>query len=471
MALKLFNTLSRSIEEFVPLDPDSKQVGMYCCGPTVYDSAHIGNFRTFVFADLVRRYLEFKGYRTRFVMNITDVEDKIIGRVREAKIPLREYTGKYEAAFFEDLKNLGCLPPHDTPHATEFIPEIIALVEKLITRGLAYKAADSSVYFSIDKYRGCGCVYGQLLKLNFDEMRTGERVKSDDYSKESVADFALWKARVPEDGDVFWPSPWGEGRPGWHIECSAMSMKLLGPSFDLHLGGEDLIFPHHEDEIAQSEGAGLQPSGQPFVKHWMHGAHLLVEGRKMSKSLGNYYVLHDLTSKGFTGREIRFLLLSAHYRETFNFTVKGLEGAQTSLARIDECLAKLRELAGNSQAPPDSTLVEAFSRALDEDLNVAGAWGVVFDWVRDTNRHLAENSLTPVQAAAALAAWNRVDSVLGVGAAPETEVPTELTALLDQRQAARKARDFKRADVIREELKAKGWVIEDTPKGARLKRL
>src|SRR5581483_3917519 len=384
MALKLFNTLSRSIEEFVPLDPDSKQVGMYCCGPTVYDSAHIGNFRTFVFADLVRRYLEFKGYRTRFVMNITDVEDKIIGRVREAKIPLREYTGKYEAAFFEDLKNLGCLPPHDTPHATEFIPEIIALVEKLITRGLAYKAADSSVYFSIDKYRGCGCVYGQLVKLNFDEMRVGERVKSDDYAKEAVADFALWKARVPEDGDVFWPSPWGEGRPGWHIECSAMSMKLLGPSFDLHLGGEDLMFPHHEDEIAQSEGAALQPAGQRFVKYWMHGAFLLVEGRKMSKSLGNFFTLRDLLAKGFNGREIRFLLLSAHYRETFNFTLDGLTGARNSLARIDECLGKLRELGAQSPSPArtDSQKAELelcapFTGALDDDLNIAAAWGAV----------------------------------------------------------------------------------------------
>src|SRR4051812_5709544 len=234
MALKLFNTLSRSIEEFVPLNPAGKQVGMYCCGPTVYDLAHIGNFRTFVFSDLVRRYLEFKGYGVRHVMNITDVEDKIIARVRAANVPLREYTAKYEAAFFEDLKTLGCLPAHETPRATGFIPEIISLVEKLMARGLAYQAADRSVYFSIDKYRGCGCVYGQLVKLNFDEQRVGERVKSDEYAKESVADFALWKARVPEDGAVFWASPWGEGRPGWHIECSAMSVKLLGPSFDLH---------------------------------------------------------------------------------------------------------------------------------------------------------------------------------------------------------------------------------------------
>ena len=316
---------------------------MYCCGPTVYDFAHIGNWRTFVFGDLVRRTLEFKGYAVTHVMNITDVEDKIIKRVQENKTSLREFTGQYEAAFFEDLKTLNCLLPHHTPHATEHIADIIALIEKLVARGIAYKAADGSVYFSIEKYRGCGCTYGQLLKLNFDEMRAGERVKSDEYAKESVADFALWKARVPEDGDVFWKSEsLGEGRPGWHIECSAMSMKVLGESFDLHLGGEDLIFPHHEDEIAQSEGA----TGKPFVKHWLHGAFLLVEGKKMSKSLGNFFTLRDLLAKGFTGREIRYSLLTAHYRETFNFTLDGLHSARTALARIDECLGKLREAAG-----------------------------------------------------------------------------------------------------------------------------
>ena len=472
MALRLFNTLSRSVEEFAPLDPAGKQVGMYCCGPTIHDSAHIGNFRTFVFADLTRRYLEFKGFAVRHVMNITDVEDKIIARVRAAGVSLKEYTGKYEAAFFADLQALGCRPPHDSPHATEYIPEIVALIETLVARGLAYQAADGSVYFSIEKYRGCGCVYGQLLKLNLDELRVGERVRSDEYAKESVSDFALWKARVPEDGEVFWPSPWGEGRPGWHIECSAMSMKLLGPSFDLHLGGEDLVFPHHEDEIAQSEGAGLQGPGHRFVKHWMHGAHLLVEGKKMSKSLGNFFVLKDLTGQGFTGREIRYLLLTAHYRETFNFTLEGLRGARTALARLDECLAKLRDTAaGQSAAAPEPGLIGAVAAALDEDLNVAGAWGAIFEWVRQVNRQIAEKILSPALAAAALAAWEVLDKVLGVGAAPEAEAPTELLALLEKRVAARKAKDFAGADAIRNELKARGWIIEDTPKGARLKRL
>jgi len=471
MGLNFFNTLSRAVEEFVPLDPAGKRIGAYCCGPTVYDFAHIGNWRTFVFGDLVRRYLEFKGYTVQHVMNITDVDDKIIKRVRETKAPLREFTSKFEAAFFEDLKTLNCRNPHHTPRASEHIPEIISLIEKLMTRGLAYQAADGSLYFSIEKYRGCGCQYGQLVKLNFDEMRPGERVRNDEYAKESVADFALWKARVPEDGEVFWPSPWGEGRPGWHIECSAMSMKLLGPAFDLHLGGEDLMFPHHEDEIAQSEGAAIQPAGQRFVKYWLHGAHLLVDGKKMSKSLGNFFTLRDLLAKGFTGREIRYLLLTAHYRETFNFTLEGLQGARASLMRIDECLTKLRELAGSSNAAADSAPLARFSNALDEDLNISAAWGAIFDWVRDLNRRLAEASMDPAAAAAALATWDKLDSVLGVGAPSEVEVPAEINALLEARQAARKSKDFKRADAIRDELKAKGWVIEDTPKGARAKRL
>ena len=471
MGLKLFNTLSRSVQEFAPLDAAGEKAGIYSCGPTVHDVAHIGNFRTFVFADLVRRYLQFKGYAVTHVMNITDVEDKIIKRVRESGASLREYTGKYEAAFLEDLQALGCLRPHQLPRATEHMGEIISLIERLIDRGIAYKAADSSVYFSIEKYRGSGRQYGQLVKLNFDELRPGERVSNDEYAKESLADFALWKARLPEDGDVFWPSPWGEGRPGWHIECSAMSMKILGPSFDLHLGGEDLIFPHHEDEIAQSEGAGLQPEGERFVKYWLHGAHLMVEGKKMSKSLGNFFTLRDLLAKGFTGREIRYLLLTAHYRETFNFTLEGLTAARTSLARLDECLAKLREVAGNATAPADSSLADTFSAALDEDLNVSAAWRVVFDWVRDTNRLLTDNRFSSEPAAAALAAWQRIDSVFGIGEKADGEAPKEIVARLDQREAARKAKDFKQADAIREELKVKGWVIEDTPKGPRLKRL
>lgn len=470
MSLHLFNTLSRQVESFVPLDPASRAVRMYCCGPTVHDYAHIGNFRTFVLADLVRRYLEFRGYTTTHVMNITDVEDKIIRRVRETGVPLAEYTGGFTQAFFEDHRALNCLPPHHAPRATGYIPAIIDLIQRLQERGMAYQAADRSVYFSISKYCGCGHRYGQLTNIQADQLRPGERVQNDEYAKESVADFALWKARVPEDGDVFWPSPWGEGRPGWHIECSAMGMALLGPSFDLHLGGEDLVFPHHEDEIAQSEGAGLQSPGTPFVKHWLHGAFLLVEGRKMSKSLGNYYTLRDLLQKGYAGREVRYLLMSAHYRESFNFTLEGLAGARTALARLDECAGKLEERAAGATAQPDGALIDAFTRAMDDDLNVAAAWGAIFDWVRDQNRLLAENRMSPDQAAAALAAWRLVAGTFGLALPAGIEAPPEVVALAEERQAARKAKDFKRSDELRDALRQQGWLVEDTPKGPKLKR-
>ncbi len=516
MGLRLFNTLTRSVQDFVPRDPAGQKVGMYCCGPTVYDVAHIGNFRTFVFADLVRRYLEFKGYAVRHVMNITDVEDKIIRRVRETGEPRAAFTARLEAAFFQDFDTLRCRRPHDTPRATEYIPAIIALIEKLMARGIAYRAPDGSVYFSIEKHRGQGGRYGQLKQLDFDQMRVGERVSSDEYDKESIADFALWKARVPEDGAVFWPSPWGEGRPGWHIECSAMSMNLLGPSFDLHLGGEDLVFPHHEDEIAQSEGAGGQAAGEPFVRYWLHGAFLLAEGKKMSKSLGNFYTLRDLLAKGFTGREVRYVLLSGHYREQFNFALDSLNGARTALARLEDCLLRLREVAGSTRAAPDPTPLGQFAQAMDDDFNVSAAWGAIFEWVRELNRRLAANALTPEEAAAALAAWTRINDVLDVGERPPRIVltggaararaeahpgqvaaqsppgqnvtpatslagaetypgeivvsaPPEVRELLEEREAARKSRDFKRADAIREGLKVKGWLIEDTPKGPRLK--
>jgi cysteinyl-tRNA synthetase len=467
--LRLFNTLSRSIEPFVPRDPDARRVGMYCCGPTVYDRAHIGNFRTFVFVDLVRRYLEFRGYEVFHVMNVTDVEDKIIKRVGEKGIGLQEYTRKLEQAFLEDFTALGCRQPHAMPRATEHIEDIIALVQRLQERGLAYQASDGSVYFSIERYRSSGQQYGRLVNLNFEGMRPGERVSHDEYAKDSVADFALWKARVPEDGKVYWPSPWGDGRPGWHIECSAMSMRLLGPCFDLHLGGEDLVFPHHEDEIAQSEGAGLQEPGEPFVRTWVHSAHLLVEGKKMSKSLGNFFTLADLIDKGHSERCIRYLLLTAHYRGTFNFTLENLTGASSALSRLDDCLTRLREVAGETQSEADQTWLDAFTEAMDEDLNVARAWGVVFNEVSELNRKLADGELSAAAAAAALAAWERIDGVFGVGKRPESEVPPEITALLNNREAARKAKDFGRADELREQMKSQGWLIEDTPKGPRLK--
>jgi cysteinyl-tRNA synthetase len=471
MGLSVFNTLSRSIEPFVPLDPKGEKVGLYCCGPTVHDFAHIGNFRTFVFTDIVRRYLNFKGYKVHHVMNITDVEDKIIRRVNESNKSLSEFTKEYEDAFFKDLEALGCLMPDDQPHATKFIGPIIELIKKLVKRGIAYRTNDGSVYFSIENYRKVGNCYGQLLNLNLDEMRPGERVSSDEYEKESIADFALWKSRTKEDGKIFWNSPWGEGRPGWHIECSAMSMELLGPSFDLHLGGEDLVFPHHEDEIAQSEGACLQCDGQKFVKYWMHGSHLLVEGKKMSKSLGNFFTLRDLLAKGFAGREVRYLLISAHYRETFNFTLDNLGGAKTALGRIDECISKLRELAAgeNASSNNDSKLVTSFIKAMDNDLNVSAAWAAVFDWVRNINRQIAAEEIDNKAATIELANWEQINKVLGIQTAEE-KAPAEILALAEERQAARKNKDFARSDQIRDELFSKGWAIEDTPKGPRVKK-
>jgi cysteinyl-tRNA synthetase len=305
-------------------------------------------------------------------------------------------------------------------------------------------------------------------------MRAGERVASDEYEKESVADFALWKARVPDDGDVFWPSPFGEGRPGWHIECSAMSIKALGETFDLHLGGEDLKFPHHEDEIAQSEGA----TGKPFVKFWLHGAHLLVEGKKMSKSLGNFFTLRDLLAKGFTGREVRYLLLTAHYRETFNFTLDGLHGAKSALARIDECVGKLHEISNNAQAPvapAKPAVLTQFENALADDLNISAAWAAVFEWVRETNKRISAGQISPQDAALMVVTWQKINSVLGLQSRQENDLSEKLEEslqkLIDERMAAKKAKDFKKADAIRDELKAKGWVIEDTPKGIKLKKI
>lgn len=472
MGLRLFNTLTRSVEDFAPLDPQGRRVGMYCCGPTVYDFGHIGNFRTFVFADLVRRTLEFLGYQVTHVMNITDVEDKIIRRVRQTGTPLHEYTGKYLAAFLEDSKSLNLVPPHHMPRATDHIAEIQDIIRRLMERGFAYQAPDGSVYFSIDRYVASGARYGRLLNLILKPAEEQySRINADEYAKESVADFALWKARVPEDGNVFWPSPWGEGRPGWHIECSAMSMKYLGPSFDLHLGGEDLIFPHHENEIAQSEGAALQKNGLPFVKYWVHGAHLLVEGRKMSKSLGNYYTLRDLLGRGFTGREIRYQLLTCHYREPLNFTLEGLTAARNALDRIDECLVKLQELAGETVGRPDNDTIAKFKAALEDDLNISAAWAVVFDWVREQNRQLAHNLATSSTAADALATWAEIDRVLAIGKASPSPVPPDILSLVEARQEARKARDFAKADAIRNELRNRGWLIEDTPKGPRVKRI
>ncbi len=466
--MKFFNTLTRNLDEFRPLDPAGKRVGLYTCGPTVYNFAHIGNFRAFVFEDLLRRYLAYRGYDVLHVMNITDVEDKIIRTVRQTGEPMRQLTARFTAAFEDDCRALNILPPHQQPRATEHIAEIIALIRALMEKGVAYQAPDKSVYFSIAKFSR----YGQLKKIDAGQLRSGERVKLDEYEKESAGDFALWKARDEADGDIAWESPWGRGRPGWHIECSAMSMKYLGESFDMHCGGEDLVFPHHEDEIAQSEAA----TGKPFVRYWLHCAHLMVNGQKMSKKLGNFHTLRDLFAKGFTGRELRYTLLGEHYRRPLNFTLEGVEAARASLARIDELLVKLQEIAGDTSpnagdAAGVEGLVGGFEAALDDDLNVSAALGVAFDFIRDTNKALAAGALKPDGAAAVLQAWQRLDTVLGLGVPQRADAPADIVALAGQRQAARKAKDFKRADQLRDELKVKGWVVEDTPKGPKLKQI
>ncbi|HVM60069.1 MAG TPA: cysteine--tRNA ligase [Verrucomicrobiae bacterium] len=454
--MKLFNTLTRTREEFVPLHPP--QVGLYTCGPTVYNYAHIGNLRAFMFEDLLRRHLEYHGFQVKHVMNITDVEDKIIRTVRESGKTLREVTDFYTEEFLRDLDTLSIRRPHIMPRATETISDMIKLITTLVERKHAYVADDGSVYFSIKSFRD----YGKLAHLDPEKLQSGARVSQDEYDKEHAGDFALWKAWDEDDGPVKWPSPWGDGRPGWHIECSVMSMKHLGETFDIHCGGEDLIFPHHEDEIAQSEAA----TGKPFVRYWLHNAHLLVEGKKMSKSLGNYYTLRDLLAKGWTGREIRYALLSAHYREQLNFTFDGLQAARTALQRIDEFLLKLREIASTNPQGQPAVLASEFEAALDDDLNISGGLGAVFEFVREKNKQ----TVSPDEAAGILDVWQRLDGVLGLGMPVKSEVPADVQRLVEERQAARKARDFKRSDEIRDQLAKLGWVIEDTPKGPRAKR-
>jgi cysteinyl-tRNA synthetase len=464
MALQFFNTLTRRKEDFIPLGRVGKKVGMYTCGPTVYNYAHIGNLRAFAFEDLLRCYLEYKGYEVKHVMNITDVEDKIIRTVRETGKSLKEVTDFYTQEFFRDLDTLNIKRAHVVPHATGTIPDMIKLIATLVAKKHAYVAEDGSVYISIKSFKD----YGKLAHLDFDNLQFGARVSHDEYDKEHVADFALWKAWDEKDGDVKWDSPWGPGRPGWHIECSVMSMKHLGESFDIHCGGEDLIFPHHEDEIAQSEAA----TGKPFARYWLHNAHLLVEGKKMSKSLGNFYTLRDLLAKGWTGREVRYALLCAHYREQLNFTFDGLQAARSALQRIDEFLLKLREVkeAGLGKERLEKLVFAPFfEAALDDDLNISGALGNLFDSIRIINTQIARNLLSSEEAWRILGTWERIDTVLGFGIPEKFEVPAEIQRLVEERQAARKAKKFKRSDEIRDQLAQIGWVIEDTPKGPRAK--
>lgn len=471
MPLYFFNTMNRQREEFKPLAEG--KVGMYTCGPTVYNYAHIGNFRAYMFEDLLRRTLKYYGYNVVQVMNLTDVDDKTIKNSIIAKMALNEYTATYKKAFFEDLKFLSIEAAEHYPAATDHIPEMIDLIKTLQEKGFAYKAEDGSLYYSITKFKD----YGKLAKIDMENQRAGVRIKTDEYAKDSVADFALWKAWDEKDGDVAWESPWGKGRPGWHIECSAMSMKYLGHTFDIHTGGIDNMFPHHEDEIAQSEAA----NGCRYVNYWLHCAHLIVNGEKMSKSLGNFLTLRDLQAKGFTGPEIRLVLLGTHYRKKLNFTFDDCTQAKNNLKRFTEFFKRLTEVEASAQdvSAEVNELVskakQSFKDAVGDDLNISEAMASVFGLMHDANKLLEAGKLSKVDSAAILGQFKDFDKVLGVfepeKAAGENDIPAEILEFAEKRQAARKAKDFKTADLMRDELKSRGWILEDTPKGPRLKKI
>jgi cysteinyl-tRNA synthetase len=465
-----YNTLQRKL---VPLETIQEgKVSLYTCGPTVYNHAHIGNLRTFLFEDLLRRTLRFLGYRVTQVMNITDVDDNVIRKAGEAGATLDAYTAPYIESFLRDLDILNVEPAEHYPRATRHVPEMIEMIRQLIDKGFAYEA-DGSIFFRIAQDED----YGRLSGFDLSQVRQGERVADDNYGKEDVRDFVLWKGA--KEGEPYWESPWGKGRPGWHIECSAMSMKYLGESFDIHCGGVDNIFPHHENEIAQSESA----TGREFVHTWLHADHLIVDGEKMSKSLGNQYTLGELLDRGCDPRVVRYLLLSVHYRKKLNFTFDGLHDAESALGRIDEMRFRL-ENSPEGEGEESSILgaVKAlrtnFSAALADDLNISAALGALFILVKETNKAIEAGKLVAGDQKAIAEVLGEVDSVLGV-LDPErwdpvadrgSEADAGITRLVEEREAARRNRDFKLADEIRDRLAAEGVTIEDTPQGARWKR-
>jgi cysteinyl-tRNA synthetase len=467
MRLNLFNTETRQKEAVS--SPDGK-IRMYTCGPTIYNFAHIGNFRTYVFEDLLRRTLKFFGFHVDQAMNLTDIDDKTIRGAIAKQIPLKTYTEPYRIAFFEDLKHLGIQSVEHYPAATDYIPEMIRLIEILIKKGYAYRSDSGSVYYKIQQFS----TYGRLSHLTLDDLKVNARGEneSDEYDKEHISDFVLWKAYDPErDGQIFWESPFGPGRPGWHIECSAMAMKLLGETIDIHCGGVDNMFPHHENEIAQSEGC----TGRHFVRYWVHAEHLLVDHKKMSKSLGNFYTLRDLLEKGYSGAEVRYLLLSTHYRTQLNFTFAGLDAARASLQRFEDLLMRLRaiqdpEKSGFAAGPLEKAAVR-FKTALADDLNISAALAALFDLIRELNALADESKLGKEDAQEALAyfvKWDEVLSVLPLG--EKEEAPEDLLEMLARREEARKQKDFRVSDQMRDAISARGYLIEDTPTGARLKK-
>ncbi len=469
--MRFYNTLGRNMQDFQPIE--EKVAKMYTCGPTVYNYAHIGNFRAYLFEDLLRRSLEYHGYKVTQVMNLTDVDDKTIRDSRAAGLKLQDFTRKYKDAFFEDLRTLRIEPAEHYPEATTHIPEMIEMIRILFEKGFAYKSEDGSVYFSIAKFKD----YGKLAKINMEQQRSGVRINNDEYDKDSVADFALWKAWSESDGDVKWDSPWGPGRPGWHLECSAMSMKYLGRTFDIHTGGIDNMFPHHEDEIAQSEAA----NSCKFVNYWLHCEHLTIDKKKMSKSLGNFYTLRDLLNKGYSGKEVRWALIGTHYRSKLNFNLGLCDQARSTLKKFADFFGRLKALPQGTAGKEEAAGLAAdadkkFADAIGDDLNIAEALSAVFTLERAVNTALASNSLQSEAGGVILEQFRRFDRVLAVfdvdaAVSEEAEdVPAGIMALAQKRIEARKAKDFKTADEIRDSLKAQGWVIIDTPQGMKVKK-
>ncbi len=459
MSAHFFNSLTRTVEPFQPLDPTAKTVSLYTCGPTVYNHAHIGNFRAYVFEDLLQRHLEASGYAVNRVMNLTDVDDKTIRGSREAGVPLAEFTAPFKRAFFEDLDALRIKRADHFPEATGHVARMIVMISTLIERGHAYQAEDKSVYFRIASFPA----YGELAHLNLDELRPSGRIANDEYEKEAIGDFALWKAWDTDDGDVAWDSPWGRGRPGWHIECSAMATEILGDQVDIHCGGEDNIFPHHEAEIAQTECC----TGQPFVGLWLHCRHLMVDGQKMSKSAGNFFTLRDLIEKGWTGREVRYALLAVRYREPLNFTDDGLTAARAAIRRIDEWSVRLDEATATPGAAPANLNLGVFAEALDDDLNISAALAAIFTTITETNKRLDASGLNATDLAA-IRCWRDDAQMVLQFQREKTTVPAEIQALLDERAAARAAKDFAASDQLRHQLAAAGWTVKDTKDGQKV---
>jgi cysteinyl-tRNA synthetase len=460
------NTLSGRVEEFHPLREG--EVNFYYCGPTVWYYGHIGNFRSNVAADILRRYLKFKGFKVKHVMNITDVEDRIIAKSQQAGLSIDDYTAKYIDALWEDFDALGCERPDVVPRATRHIPEMVLLIEKLLATNHAYKS-DGSIYYRIASFPE----YGKLSKINFAGNIAGasERVDTDKYEKEDARDFALWK-KPASTSEPAWDTEIGRGRPGWHIECSAMSMKYLGETFDIHAGGIDLVFPHHENEIAQSEGA----TGKQFVRYWIHFEHLKVEGETMSKSKGNYYTFRDITAKGYSPVAIRYFLLSVPYNKQLNFTFDALAGAEKTVASLRDFRARLSEAKtepGMNDALHQASLraLQEFEEGMDDDLNTSIALAVIHNLSRVVNTALARKQVKEDNKRELLELLARIDTVLNIFGDEQCEMlDSEIQSLIDKRQEARRRRDFGRADEIRDELARRGIVLEDTKDGVRWKR-